>query len=511
MWAQLYACSQLEQAWICVALTGTIIVRLLMVDTAEVIEAGGTIVVLAGATARKGALDAVANSLRKRGVEVRIASGIERSMVGLLQVSFRYRDGAVYLLCGGAQLPKPELDRLVAAIGANGAPTDRVWAGELDWTRPDSLVRDAEHRLAALGVDLGPEPTPPKAPPPPRTTSPKGPVSRTIVAMGGPSTPIPGSKLPDPMVPPVGKVAASKPPAAAGNLASNVARKSRTPSVNVPIVSSSNAGLEQDDDLDPRGPMMRFLSSSVGKGIAAGAVLMLVGVVAWRVSASDDASDPDETSEVATAAVMEASVAAQPDTPRGEREDVDAAKLVAEPAAAAVEPETAVAPVPADAETAELVRIAADKEVEVEVEPEPEPEPPAPNSPEDRELVYAALENQSIRAIDILLVSPTATKPRRRRRVTARMRFDAAQAYCEELVVDGVGSWRLPEVGEAGWLSRANILREGVFWTATKADAFGGERVVWNSRARRMGTTSTRWKGGRVVCVRYQRPQPDEG
>lgn len=484
-----------------------------MVDTSEVLKAGGTIVVLAGATARKGALEAVANSLRRRGVEVRFASGIERSMVGLLQLSFRYREDSAYLLCGGPELPKPELDRLVAAINANGAPADRVWAGELDWARPESLSRDIEHRLAALGVDVGPETSPsktvasPKTPPPPRTASPKPPVSRTVVAVGGPRSPIPASKLPDPVVPP------TPPNAGPPSLAANVARKSRTPSVNVPVVSSSSGAFDEEDAIGiDHGPVRRFLSSSVGKGVAAGAALMLVGVVAWRVSAADAKPGASE-GERADASVMEASVAAQPDVIEAAEAPVVNAEDPAEPepdperVKAAEPPEAAAAPVPSEVAVPPAEEApAAEAEPEVEVQPEP----PAPNSPEDRELVYAALENQSIRAIDILLVSPTATKPRRRRRVTARMRFDAAKTYCEELVVDGVGSWRLPDVGEAGWLTRANILREGTYWTETKADAFGVERVVWNSRNRRMGTTHTRWKGGRVVCVRYQRPPSEE-
>ena len=86
------------------------------------------------------------------------------------------------------------------------------------------------------------------------------------------------------------------------------------------------------------------------------------------------------------------------------------------------------------------------------------------------------------------------------------MNFEAARAHCRSLDVEGVVGWRLPDVGEAQWLSRSNMIRTGVFWTSTKADAFGDERVTWNPRGKRMRATGQRWRGGRVVCVRFSNP-----
>lgn len=123
---------------------------------------------------------------------------------------------------------------------------------------------------------------------------------------------------------------------------------------------------------------------------------------------------------------------------------------------------------------------------------------------DDAALVYAALRNQSIRALDILLVSPPASRKRGRRTVAAKMNFESAREHCDNLEVEGVESWRLPDIGEVQWLSKSNLIRTGIYWTATKADAFGSERVIWNPRSKRMRSSSQRWRGGRVVCVRYQ-------
>ncbi|MCR9161863.1 MAG: hypothetical protein ACE37F_25755 [Nannocystaceae bacterium] len=65
---------------------------------------------------------------------------------------------------------------------------------------------------------------------------------------------------------------------------------------------------------------------------------------------------------------------------------------------------------------------------------------------------------------------------------------------------------RAPDIGEAKWISRSNMIRTGVYWTATKADAFGDERVTWNPRAWKMRATGQRWRGGKVVCVRFANP-----
>ncbi len=139
----------------------------------------------------------------------------------------------------------------------------------------------------------------------------------------------------------------------------------------------------------------------------------------------------------------------------------------------------------------------------VDEAPELNADAPTPTG-DDAALVYAALRNQSIRALDILLVSPPASRQRGRQTIATKMNFESAREHCQNLEVDGVIGWRLPDIGEAQWLSKSNLIRTGIYWTATKADAFGSERVVWNPRSQRMRSSTQRWRGGRVVCVRYQ-------
>ncbi len=452
-----------------------------MVDAKQRMESVGQLVVLAGATSRKDAIEALAKQLQGRGLRVNLAIGVERRMVPLLQVSFRHRGNAVYLLCGGPELPGVELERMVKAIRSNGAPSHCIWSGELDWDHPEGALREAEHRLAALGLDVVPEP--------PKTVTP---VRAVTVVSSSPPPPIPS-----PTAVPIPAPTAGPEPSVPSP------RTQPTPSVNVPVVTSASAEdlSDVDDVLElPQNPAVRFLKSPVGMGIAATVALLVAGTVAWNMRSTDDGSE----SEVRKAGVVATRSAeasedeipgADPETPQ----EVDPPDAVGAPAPAQA--------APAEAAPAELVEAVAEADEVDVIEDEAEPvEALSADEGEDAALVYAALEKQSIRALDILLVSPIATKPRRRRKVTAKMRFEGAKTYCDELSIDGVSGWRLPDVGEAGWLSRANLLKNGVYWTSTKADAFGVERVVWNVRSRRMGATHTRWKGGRVVCVRLQRP-----
>lgn len=217
-------------------------------------------------------------------------------------------------------------------------------------------------------------------------------------------------------------------------------------------------------------------------GIIAIAAVVGIGVA---ISSGDAAADP---TDVRAAAVSESSA------------DASAARAPAEP-----DPTPAVAADPMLDATPD-----ADRPLEVLDEtPDVLPDADTIDDPptltgDDAALVYAALRTQSIRALDILLVSPPASRKRGRRTVAAKMNFESAREHCENLDVEGVTSWRLPDIGEVQWLSKSNLIRNGIYWTSTKADAFGGERVIWNPRSKRMRSSSLRWRGGRVVCVRYQ-------
>jgi len=217
-------------------------------------------------------------------------------------------------------------------------------------------------------------------------------------------------------------------------------------------------------------------------GIAAIATVAVVGLT---IGSGDAAADPPEVRAASVAgSLLDAS--AEP-TPEREDEAPNQA-VVANPAP--------------DAEDDLALEV-------IDEVPDPLPEPsldalPPTLTGDDAALVYAALRSQSIRALDILLVSPPASRKRGRRTVASKMNFELAREHCDNLEVEGVKSWRLPDIGEVQWLSKSNLIRNGIYWTATKADAFGDERVIWNPRSKRMRSSTQRWRGGRVVCVRYQ-------
>jgi hypothetical protein len=73
-----------------------------------------------------------------------------------------------------------------------------------------------------------------------------------------------------------------------------------------------------------------------------------------------------------------------------------------------------------------------------------------------------------------------------------------------------VTGWRLPTIGELTSLDKAKRIDDHLFWSSTRADTYGTERLVWNSRKARNGPAPTRWKGGKVICVRFQRPADDD-
>lgn len=222
-------------------------------------------------------------------------------------------------------------------------------------------------------------------------------------------------------------------------------------------------------------------------GLIAMAAVVGIGVA---ISSGDAAADStDVPTEVRLAAVGESAA------------DAPAARTPSNPDAA---PTPAVVADPAidPSEDADLPLEVLDEAPDVL--PEADAIEPPTLTGDDAALVYAALRSQSIRALDILLVSPPASRKRGRRTVAAKMNFESAREHCENLDVEGVTRWRLPDIGEVQWLSKSNLIRNGIYWTSTKADAFGGERVIWNPRSKRMRSSSLRWRGGRVVCVRYQ-------
>ncbi len=412
------------------------------------------VIVIAGSSLRRAGLEAVAAALRTKGARVEIAVGVESRRVELLKLSFRFRDAAHYLLCGGPELPAADLRSVAADLVANGVPGGKISCGALTWSNPATVAREAEDRLAAMGLDLE-----------------------------GPST---AATFPAPRL--VNEAAAPpRPP---------------VPSASVPTLAAAPMEIDVDVDLDEDDPP-RWGSTTklwVAGAIGVAALALVTVSLSWG-----DTVDPDESDASKTAAAM---VAADPGSADLDHDDEAEPESPLEPDAPS--PQRLLAePVLDGADDVEVEDLPTEASDALPADALDEaPARPLPSN--DNELVYAALRGQSIRALDILLVSPAATAGNARRPRVAKMRFEDARAYCHDLEIEGVVGWRLPDIGEAQWLSRSNMIRTGVFWTATKADAFGDERVTWNPRAKRMRTSGQRWRGGRVVCVRYQK-QDDPG
>lgn len=443
-------------------------------------------VVIACASVRRNALLAAAGNLKRHGIEATVIAGVEQTMLPLLKASFRHGSGATYMLCGSPELHGDALARVHTAVEGNGVPGDCVWVGALDFGGDDSLTYQLECRLAALGVSLATPPAPPNAKP--RAAN------KTMVAGLAPASPAVGAPTMAP--PPI----ATTPP-------NNSRMGGATPSGAVRIVPpTAPPAAPPPTAMDDVGrdvfaaktPLQRFFASRAGMACA-GATIVLLGSVAVMAATGDD--DTTDASSVATASVTPqtsdaetSSVAAPSERPTPAVNQAVASD--AQTPTATVDSDTALDAVPTDDVIEELI-----------VDEQPTAAEELRALPADSAEVYAALTRQSIRALDILLIAPMATKKRGRRQITSRMNYDKAKAYCDALSVDGVTAWRLPGVGELGSLTRSNMLPNGRYWTATKADAFGSRRVVWNTHSRRMGSEPARWRGGRVVCVRLQRPQ----
>lgn len=406
------------------------------------------VVVLAGSALRSAPLETLANALRSKGARVEVVAGVDRRRVDLLKLSFRHRGHASYLLLGGPALREDVLGSIATELEANGVPAHRISAGPCPWEDDAAVLQHANQRLQSLGTPVAATIAPPltavpKAPPPPSV---------------GPMPPTPN--LPPPRRP--------------------------IPSTSVPALSASSSTLTQ-------GRLSRVPRAAwIAGGVAAlGALVLAISLG----TSSDDTETPSQSeSEPAVAAVASPFVSAE------------------RPASAVEQPASADPADPEDDAQEDDAEEAPGEAIDVEALAEPfeageeDDEAPVALPQDDGDLVYAALRSQSIRALDILLVSPPATKQRGRRQLVAKLNFEGARAHCKALDVDGVVGWRLPDVGEAQWLSRSNMIRNGVYWTSTKADAFGDERVTWNPRSKRMRATGQRWRGGRVVCVRFSNP-----
>lgn len=441
-------------------------------------QRGAHTVVLGCAKADRGRMAPLVEALAAQELHVELVSGIDESRQRWHEAGQRYGVRAVYVACGGATLPTGQLAAVREELRALGIPPGSVWTGVVDWTQVDRLIRDIARMMEAAPLvipappPLSAVPSPSMVPPPPPGPPPPLPSMHHAMGANAGSNVVPlasqGSIAP--MMPPM-----SARPAAPSGLEISGGQVSLAPSV-----------VEDGGSLEPVDPFLARPGGArwrvaLGLGVAA---VMVAGLV---MAFGGDDDDEGEATTVAAATGKEEGP--EPAAAKAERATDD------EPAAErAAAPEEPTPPEDADAEPS----------------PELDDDEADADPLDDDAAVHAALMKRKIRALDILLVSPEATRKVRRRTRVAHMDWASAQAHCEQLDIAGVKGWRLPSAGEFRTLSTSNMLQRRSYWSVTEADAFGSDRVVWNNLKKEMAPAPGGWKGGRVLCVRFQHPESFE-
>lgn len=445
--------------------------------------------VLGCAKAERGQIAPLLEVLAAQEHHVELVSGVDESRQRWREAGQRYGTRAVYVACGGPGLPPAELVALRDELLALDVPAGSIWAAVVDWSQLDALVREVDRMLDAAPVVV-------PAPPPLTSARASGPG----VAPPPPPAPVPapvpmvGSlQVVGPLEGTVGSIAPMPPPSSARLVPMGPSHEPSQVSLAPRPVDAEGS----PEELEPFDSMVGRRIGSRRRMAWTLGTLAVAGFVGAVMLASPGSTSADDGSK-----------------PVEPAEPVDAAKAVARertvPAASSSRTRGGTEPaVAAASERAQSVatRHAAAPEASAL-------DPAAPGSDvttaeDDDALVHAALMDRKIRALDILLVSPEATRKLKGRRTPRVLHtgWDQAKLHCESLEIAGVDGWRLPTAGELRTLGSSNMLGRRIYWTATEGDAFGSDRLVWNNHKKRMAPAPGTWKGGRVLCVRLQHPE----
>jgi hypothetical protein len=440
-------------------------------------------VVLGCAKAERGQMAPLLEVFAAQEHHVELVSGVDESSQRWREAGQRHGTRAVYVACGGPGLAEAELTALREELLSLGVPAGNIWAAIVDWSQLDVLVREVDRMLEAAPVMVPAPPpltsarasSPSIAPPPPPAPAPM--LTAGSMQVVGLLEGTAGSIAPMPPPSPARLV-----PLGPSHEPSQVLLAPR------PVVDAARSpeGLEPFDTMvGRRMGSLRRVAMMLGTLAVAGFVGAVMLASASSTSA-DDGSKPSEPAAEATVAARERPAATSSSrAPGGTEPKAADATARAQPAALPHAGTPASAPAPQALAAA------------------------SPAAEDDDALVHAALMQRKIRALDILLVSPEATRKVKGRRTprTLHTGWTEARTYCESLELAGVDGWRLPTAGELRTLGSSNMLGRRIYWTATEGDAFGSDRLVWNNHKKRMAPAPGAWKGGRVVCVRLQHPE----
>jgi hypothetical protein len=444
---------------------------------------GAHTVVLGCAKAERGRMAPLLEAFAAQEHHVELVSAVDESRQRWREAGQRYGTRAVYVACGSPGLAGGELAALRDELLSLGIPAACIWAAVVDWSQLDRLVRDVDRMLHAAPVVV---------PAPPPLSSARASTAGELASPPPPPQPVHGlgpGVVAAPIAPGPPPAPARLAPVGPSHAASHVSL--------VPQLSPAQ-GPRSPGPVEPMAPRLGR-SGRAGRRIAlALGGVAVAGLAGWvGLGMVGRTSGPGvETLAAATLDGAGSSVAGREPSASSPTPAAPSRPAPATPRAAtddAPSPTRARAPI---AEPAE----------ELDAD---DPGHPEPAALDDDALVYAALMQRKIRALDILLVSPEATRKIKGRRTPRVLQTHWADAhtYCEGLEIDGVGGWRLPTAGEFRTLGSSNMIDRRIYWSATEGDAFGSDRVVWNNHKKQMAPAPSAWKGGRVLCVRLQHPE----
>ncbi|MCX4245038.1 hypothetical protein [Paraliomyxa miuraensis] len=380
----------------------------------------------------------------------------------------------------------------------------------------------ADHTAVARSPLADPRPPSAMAPSPlPPTPAPANPLPRPNPAMPAVSPPMPGANPAMPAASPA--MPAASPPMPGATALLDAEGSSPLPLTPVELgsdpggslgfgespsmsdamagytpapVSADESATDFESPLTVGGRMGRALGSPAGLAVVLGGVVVIIAAVLVISLVGGDEGDDEKVASAPAAS----SAKDEADAPEQGVADVDAK---AGPADAEAEADVEIGDPPAGDEPGHTGDGPGDGPSDgpsplAVIAPGDPPIPARTFDPgDDPPEVAEALQAREVRALDVFLVAPERA---------GNLGFDRAVAYCSELEVAGLKSWRVPTIGELNAMANAKMLGKSIYWSSTPGDSFGDERLVINGKKNSISAVSKTWDGARIVCIRLRQP-----